>query len=153
MGVVFAEMLSFGQGLSKSIVETAQALAGALTDEGLDVVGKERGFTRSHMLLLNTTPQGSAPNFRRKMEDIGIFTTAVDLWSEDGKPRTGLRIGTNDIARLGYAGESINRLASLLADVVLDRRDEADIRNAVKALAKCHAEIDVKFQLENLTMA
>ena len=160
MGVVFAEMLSFGERLSISIVKTAQALAAALTEEGLDVVGKHLGYTQSHMLLLNTTPQGPAAVFRQKMESVGIFTTALDLWPEGGgditntntslSTRTGLRIGTNDIARLGYSQESIRRLASLLADVLLSRRNDADLRKQVMALAECHPDIADTFKLENV---
>jgi glycine hydroxymethyltransferase len=147
MGVVFAEMLTFGHELTGAVVSTAQKLAVALSDEGIDVVGRALGYTQSHMLLANTTPIGPAAGFRSQLEAIGIFTTATDIWSEDGKPRTALRIGANDIARLGYSDEDIKVLAGLIADVVFGRRDQDAVRGGVIALADQYPGIDPRFAL------
>ncbi len=48
------------------------------------------GYTRSHMILPDTTRHGPAAVFRQKLEELGIFTTATDIWSDDGAPHTGL---------------------------------------------------------------
>jgi glycine hydroxymethyltransferase len=147
MGVVFAEMLTFGHQLTGAVVATAQKLGTALCAEGIDVVGREGCFTQSHMLLANTTPIGPAAKFRSELETIGIFTTATDIWSYDGKPRTALRIGANDIARLAYRDEDIRVLAGLIADVVFGRREPNLVRASVIELADRYPGIDPRFSL------
>jgi len=147
MGVVFAEMLAFGQTLASRIVKTAQHLGAALDAQGLDVVGMHMGYTRSHMILLDTTRRGPAATFRKKLEELGIFTTATDIWSDDGAPHTGLRLGANDIARLSFAEKSVVDLASIIADVIMNRRDARSLREDVVLLSKVHPRIDESFLL------
>ena len=57
LAVTLAEMLAFGKDYAEAVVQNAQALAGALDAEGFTVVAKERGFTQSHIVLLDVGNQ------------------------------------------------------------------------------------------------
>ncbi len=149
MGVVFAEMLSFGAELAQAVVETARALGRALAAEGLRVEGEAFGYTHTHLVLVDTDGFDRDGTLNRRLEAAGLFTTAVPLWPRAGaaSPRTGLRIGANDIARLGFGTEAVGRLAALIADIVLDRRPGEAVAGDVADLGRQHAAIDRRFRL------
>jgi len=149
MGVVLAEMLSFGGELTRAVVATARRLGAALAAHGLEPEGRAFGYTETHMVLVDTTPIGGGPELCRALEAVGLFTTATQLWptTPGGAPRPALRLGANDIARLGYGEEAVTRLAGLITDVAFRRRPADRIAADVAALASEHRQIAAPFSL------
>lgn len=135
MGVVFAEMLAFGPALAGAVVDAARALAEGLAREGLDVVGARLGYTRSHMLMLDVSRLGPAAGLVRRLEEARILATMTDVRTEAGTVGQAIRMGANDIGRLGFDRDDIAELAGLIADILLGRRSPERIRPAVEALA------------------
>jgi glycine hydroxymethyltransferase len=135
MGVVFAEMLAFGPRLSGAVIDAARALAEALAREGLDLVGARLGYTRSHMLMLDVSRLGPAAALVRRLEEARILATMTDLRTEAGGVGQGIRMGANDIGRLGFDRDDVAELAGLIADILLGRRSPERVRPAVEALA------------------
>lgn len=149
LGVVFAEMLAFGPELSATMVETARSFGAALAAEGLSIEGEAFGYTRSHMVLVDTEGYDRDGELNRWLEAVGLFTTVTTLWPKPGKGegRTALRIGANDLARLGYGQEAVQILAGLVADVVLNRRPADVIAGDVAELADAHRQMTPAFRL------
>jgi glycine hydroxymethyltransferase len=148
LGYVFAEMLSFGPALARSILEAARTLAEALVAEGLPVVGGRLGYTASHMFLVDTSEVvGDA---RARLEAIGLLATATEVWPDrPGAPaRPCLRFGANDIARLGFNIESLCELASIIAQALLGRETESGRRQRVERLIRSHRSIPSRFLLD-----
>jgi glycine/serine hydroxymethyltransferase len=63
---------------------------------------------------------GNAGDVGRRLEDGGIITTPCRLPHELG--RQGVRLGVQEITRRGAPAEAMAPIASLIADVVLERR-------------------------------
>ncbi len=126
------EMERTGREYAAATVEGARALAGALADRELPVVGAERGFTESHQVHLDRAAL---------KQRWGILPGALGRRWERNRLLTDLvgRLGTAEVARLGLTPPDMPRLAELLrragpgrervgAEVLAWRRSFAELR-------------------------
>src|SRR5699024_6540748 len=89
------EMEKFGKDYGKQVIKNSQALAKALDKHGFKVLGKNRGYTNTHLLLVD---MGDHINFAPAK----YLEKAKILCSDDfsgGAPE--VRIGTPEITRRG----------------------------------------------------
>jgi glycine hydroxymethyltransferase len=108
LGIALEEMLEepdYGQ----RVVENAKALAQALDDAGLPVRFKDRGYTESHQVHLDLSPE-KAEALCRSLEEAGIF---IDI---------GARVGTAEVTRHGMGVTDMKKIAARMADVYLRDR-------------------------------
>jgi glycine hydroxymethyltransferase len=126
------ERSSFNGAYADACIANAQALARALADAGLPVLGAERGFTASHHVAIDARGFDGG-----KAAAIALARSGL-LLSEIGIPRDGaggLRIGTQSITRQGFAEEDMPAIAGAFADVLLRG---LDVREAVASVRKRH---------------
>ncbi|SEQ17957.1 serine hydroxymethyltransferase [Faunimonas pinastri] len=147
LGYVFAEMVAFGPELATAILTTARNLAETLAGEGLSMVGARLGYTASHMVLIDISQ--TAEGAQARLEQIGLLTTVTDVWPDrpGGPPRQCLRIGANEIARLGFDDGSVRELASIIARALQAQGSVAELRNRVTDLIRSHGQIARRFCL------
>ena len=143
LAVTLAEMAQFGRAYASQVVRSAQALARSLDGEGLQVFGKTEDFTRSHIVLLDTAklPVGDAAF--RKLEEALILTTRVTL-PHTYPERTGVRLGTAAVTRLGMPDEAMSRIATLIRRVVTGEPPQ-DVAVDVTELARSYATVQYCF--------
>ena len=134
LAVTLAELLAFGKEYAQAVVSNAQMLARSLDAEGFTVAGKERGFTQSHLMLvdLDKTPHG--PESVRLLEQAHISSSLADL------PRTyprksALRLGSPASTRRGMGEGEMTEVARFIRRVVLDGEDPAAVAKDVEELA------------------
>lgn len=136
LGIALAECLRFGQQFAAQIVRNAHALALALHNEGVPVLAAQYGYTKSHQVILATdgfsSPRGLAT--KEKLETCGIIADTV------------VRLGVQEVTRLGMLEGQMRQVASLIADVVQNRRPAAEIRRNVAALVANYQNIRFSFQ-------
>lgn len=104
------EWQAFGHEHAAAVVAGARALAAALAAAGLPVVGRDRGFTATHTVLI---ADDDAPAAAARLEAAGILVTPVGLPPPLG--RGCLRLGVQEITRRGYRPEQAPTLARLIA--------------------------------------
>lgn len=97
------EMLSFGKQYAKQTVSNARELAKALDDNGVEVLGKKHGYTKTHQVLLK--PFDGAKDFIKRLEKANII---VD---------TALRLGTCEVTRKGMKEQEMRHIAELVAQI------------------------------------
>ena len=141
--VTLAEAAHFGRDYASHIVRNARALASSLDGEGLQVVAKERGYTESHIVLLDTTrlPVGDAA-FRR-LEEAQILATRVPL-PHAYPERSAIRLGTAAVARLGMPEEAMSAIATLIRRVVTGE-PPPDVAIDVTDLARSYPSVQYCF--------
>lgn len=142
-----AEFLAFGREYMATIVSNAQALAQALHDLGIAVLGGDRGFTRTHQVILDVRRFGNGMDVARKLEAANIITNKNLIPSDrpqDWDRPHGLRIGTTEVTRYGMGAGQMAAIADLIVDVLEDRRpvsavkqDAIDLRRAFPVLHYC----------------
>jgi glycine hydroxymethyltransferase len=94
------EMLRFGRQYAKQIVSNARALAKALDDNGVEVVGKKHGYTETHQVLLEPD---EPIRLAKALEKANIITDVAT------------RLGTCEITRLGMKEGEMRYIAELIA--------------------------------------
>mgnify|MGYP000085157477 CR=1 FL=1 len=105
-----------GSAYARDMIETAQALAGALQRLDLDVFAAEHGFTRSHQFALRARKQGGGQAMARHLRAANILASGIGLPDAPVEgDMNGLRLGTPEIVRFGMKADDMKELASLIA--------------------------------------
>ncbi len=131
------EMMLYGEEYAKSIVENSKRLAEKLAEQGFDVVGESLGYTRSHQVLMDVRRLGGGAKAAAKLEEAGIIVNKNLLpWDppEAVKDPSGLRLGTQEVTRLGMGKDEMDEIAVLIRQVLIDGKSPQKISEKVKEL-------------------
>jgi glycine hydroxymethyltransferase len=113
-----AELLAFGAEYMAKIVENAQALAAALDERGVSILGAHKGYTRTHQVIADVRAFGGGLEVAHRLADSNIITNKnllPDDAPEDWDRPSGLRIGTTEVTRLGMGPDEMRTIAGLMA--------------------------------------
>ncbi|PJA89017.1 MAG: glycine hydroxymethyltransferase [Candidatus Moranbacteria bacterium CG_4_9_14_3_um_filter_36_9] len=126
------EFKIFGKDYARQVLLNAKALAVCLSGYGFDVLAKGRGFTDTHMLLVNISNILPANEAEKILESANIIVNRNMLPNDlSFSNPSGLRIGTPEITRLGFKEEDMAMVASFIKRLLLDRGDPDDIKDEV----------------------
>ena len=135
--VAFAEALEFGKDYAEQTIKNAKALASELNNVGFKVLGEKRGYTESHQTVVNVLDYGDGGTIEADLEKANIIVNR-QLIPGDLKANRhymhpgGIRLGTSEITRLGMKESEMKEIASLLKQVVVDKKDAGEIASRVK---------------------
>jgi len=135
LAVSAAEFLEFGRTYMAQIVKNSQALARALEQRGIPVLGARRGYTRTHQVIANVKAFGGGLEAAGRLAEASIITNK-NLLPED-KPAdwdrpSGLRIGTIEITRLGLREDDMPAIADFFDRVLVKREPPEMVRRDVE---------------------
>jgi glycine hydroxymethyltransferase len=146
LSIALAEFEAFGSNYADQVVKNAQRLAEELYSRGLDVLGSDMGFTKSHQVLFKGTNNNGDATAKR-LEDANIITTKTPLaYDKTEEECSGVRLGTQEITRVGMVEEDMIRIAELIKRVVIDREDPSMVREYVKELTNGYREVKFSFE-------
>ncbi len=135
--VAFAEALEFGKDYAEQTIKNAKALASELNNVGFKVLGEKRGYTESHQTVVNVLDFGDGGTIEADLEKANIIVNR-QLIPGDLKANRhymhpgGIRLGTSEITRLGMKESEMKEIASLIKQVVVDKKDAGEIAVRVK---------------------
>jgi glycine hydroxymethyltransferase len=146
LAIALAEMIEFGQTYSDQIIKNAKALAQALHERGWKVVAEHKGFTQSHVVLIDVseTPMKDGRTVEEELEKANIIINRNLLpWDKrmgrDYKKPGGIRLGTSEMTRLGMRESEMDAIAALMDRVVMKGE-------SVKTVAADVAEFRANYQ-------
>lgn len=145
LAVTLAELLEYSESYADQIIRNAKALGAALDDEGVNVLCKEKGYTESHMLMIDIRDLGSGPEVERKLADANIISNKMPLPGDRWDQKSGIRIGVNEITRRGMKEPEMKEIASIMGDLLCGKQSVDAISRRVKDLMVGYQE--VKFVL------
>ncbi len=150
-GLVVAalEFAEFGRDYARQIVKNAKKLAESLAEEGLKVLGEDLGYTKSHQVAVDVREFGGGAKVAKKLEEANIILNKNLLpWDsiKDTENPSGIRIGVQEVTRLGMKEGEMELLSKLIADVVFDRRDVKVVRKDVAELKREFNKIKYTFE-------
>lgn len=153
LAVSLSETLAFGGALSRAMVANAQALGRALTARGFDVIGVDRGVSRTHQLFLSFGDADEAGRFERACHGANIFLSDCALPGDMALGRRcGARVATHEVTRLGMTPDDMEQVADLIAQA--SRGDDGTaLRDAVAALRARFAAIGYSFDVQSAPVA
>ena len=150
--VAFAEALEFGKDYATQVVKNAKSFAVALSDMGFKILGEKRGFTKSHQIAVNVLDYSNGGKVEADLEKANIIVNRQLIPGDIKAGRnyfhpSGIRLGVSEITRLGMKKNEMEEIASLIKQVVIEKKDPKKILVKVKAFRKNYQK--VKFCFDN----
>ncbi|MCW4034466.1 MAG: serine hydroxymethyltransferase [Candidatus Bathyarchaeota archaeon] len=149
LGLAALEMKVYGKELAKQTIQNAQVAAKCLSENGVNVLGKKNGFTKSHQIVVDVREYGGGQKLAFSLEDANLILNKnllpYDNQHNRGDP-SGLRIGFQDVTRRGFKPKDVECICSLMLDVIKGKRTSAEVKKDVIKLRQDFNEIKYCFQ-------
>lgn len=133
MHIIAAKAVCFGEALKPEfkayqhrVVENAKALAGALLEEGFDLVS---GGTDNHLMLVDLRPMHiTGKEFEHRLDEVHITVNKNAIPNDPEKPfvTSGVRVGTPAATTRGMGVEEMKTIAKLFKLTATDFENSAD---------------------------
>lgn len=134
--VALAELLEFGGAYADAVIENAQALAGALDARGFAVLGRERGFTETHQVVVDAAREGAAELATRcALGNLLITRTNIHGQASIAHGTNGVRASVAYVTRQGMGPAEMEQVAELIALAARDEIDRGALQAAVAEIA------------------
>ena len=142
------EMEEFGKDYVSQIMKNSEALAKQLDNFGFDVLGKERGFTMSHQVVVNVKKQGGGSAVAKKLEEANIILNKNIIPDDKSNPENpeGIRIGVQEMTRFGMKEKEMAVIAEFIKRIILDGGDIEIIKEKVIGFRKKFQEVKYCFK-------
>jgi glycine hydroxymethyltransferase len=125
LAVAAAEMIAFGKPFMAQIVNNARALAAALDQRGIPVLGKQKGYTTTHQVIADVGQMGGGLEVAHLLARANIITNknllpndTAEAWDRP----SGLRMGTIEVTRLGMKEAQMEQIAEYMAQLLIEKQ-------------------------------
>jgi len=149
-------MLEFGKEYVPQIIRNSKALGQALYERGFDVLAEHKGFSESHVVLVDITRYGDGGMIEEELEKANIILNR-NLLPWDIKAGRhfmhpgGIRLGTSELTRLGMREKEMESIAEFMKRAVIDKESPEKVREDVVEFRKDFQKVQYCF--EDLTKA
>jgi len=150
VAIALAEALAFYKEYARAIVRNAKAMAAALHEEGLAPLYEELGYTESHQVLIDVSEYMGGRDAEARLEEAGIVLNRnlipkdYDLKTDHRNP-SGIRLGVQEVTRLGMGPSEMREIARFIARVVVHREDPRKVRQEVAEFRKDYNKVNYAF--------
>jgi glycine hydroxymethyltransferase len=149
-------MLEFGRDYAAQVVRNAKALAQALYERGFNVLAEHKGFTQSHVILIDIVKLGDGGTIEETLEKANIIINRNLLpWDiKEGRHFMhpgGIRMGVSEVTRLGMKESEMTEIAELVKRVITEKEPLERVRADAAAFRKDYQKVHYCF--ENATEA
>ncbi|MCW4052521.1 MAG: serine hydroxymethyltransferase [Candidatus Bathyarchaeota archaeon] len=149
--IACAEMLEFGNEYTRQVVRNAQALGEALYERGFKVLAEHKGFTKSHVILVDVTKYGDGGMIEETLEKANMIINRNLLpWDiKEGRHFMhpgGIRLGTSEVTRLGMREPQMAEIAEFIRRVVIKKEDINRIRGDVTEFKRNYSKVHYCFE-------
>jgi glycine/serine hydroxymethyltransferase len=122
LGLLMAsyEMNTFGRDYQRQVLDNSKAFARAMADLGINVQGDPSvGYSETHQVLLRVG-YAKGVDMAHRLERQNIVANFQALPDDEGfTSASGVRMGVQEMTRFGMKEDDFEKLAGLVADVVL----------------------------------
>lgn len=129
-----SEMKAFGSDYARQVTRNSKALGKALIEHGIQVRCSRTGITESHQVVLGYGDYKEGTEIAAKLEQVDII---VDR---------GVRLGTNEVTRLGMREADMSEIAALVSETLKGSRTQEEIRRDVISKRKEFTELHFCFK-------
>jgi glycine hydroxymethyltransferase len=149
LALATAESVAYGEAYMAQIVRNAQALAKALQDRGIPMLGAHKGFTQTHQAIADVRQYGRGLKVAQAMEKANIIVNKNLIPAdkpEDWDFPGGIRIGTIEVTRLGMKEREMEQIAEMIARVVVRSEAAEAVKKDALALRAGHQTLYYCFE-------
>lgn len=146
LAVTLAEAKEFGAEYADQTIRNAKALAQALHERDMDVLCERKGFTESHTLVVDVERYHGGAKVAKALESANIIVNKNLLpWDSNPVKPSGIRLGSQELTRVGMAEKEMVEVAELFQRVVVRQEDPAKVKEDVIALKRRFTRIKYCF--------
>lgn len=145
------EMKKFGKSYARQIIKNSQALAKQLFDFGFDVLGANKGFTKSHQVVVNVEKCGGGNVVAKTLENANIIVNKNVLLGDeivDVKNPRGIRIGVQEMTRFGMKEKEMKEIAKFMKELLLDGNEVEKVKKEVTGFRRGFPKIGFCFKIK-----
>jgi glycine hydroxymethyltransferase len=149
LGIATLEMKLFGVELAHQTVKNAQTAGQYLYENGLKVLCASKGFTMSHQIAVDVCDFGGGKKVAQELEEANIILNKNLLPYDNQDDRdnpSGLRIGFQEVTRLGFKKSDIEYLCDLMLKVIRGQRKPIEVKESIITLKKEFSQVKYGFQ-------
>jgi len=149
--VACAEMFEFGEEYCRQVVKNAKALSQALYERGLKALAEHKGFTESHVILIDITQHGDGGTIEETLEKANIIINRNLLpWDiKEGRHFMhpgGIRLGTSEVTRLDMKESEMVEIAEFIKRIVIDKENVGKVKEDVAEFRKDFQKVHYCFE-------
>jgi len=149
--IACAEMLEFGREYTSQIVKNAKALGQALYERGFNVLAEHKGFTQSHVILIDITKHGDGGTIEETLEKANIIINRNLLpWDiKEGRHFMhpgGIRLGVSELTRLGMKESDMAEIAEFIKRAIIGKESLEKVRADVAEFRKDYQKVHYCFE-------
>ena len=148
LAIALAEMKQFGRAYAEQTVKNAQALGSYMDEMGFNVLCKDLGYTKSHQVAVDVSKIGGGSVIAQTMERANIIANK-NLFPWDSVNGTddpsGIRLGTQELTRLGMKEREMKEVARLIRRVAIDREEPEKVKKDVVHLKSQYQTVQYCF--------
>lgn len=146
--VTAIEMLTYGDEYAAAVRRNAKALAESLHSLGLPVVAEEHGFTATHQVAMDVSKFGGGGSIAKALEEANIIVNKNMLpWDKSPVRPSGIRMGVQEMTRVGMGSSEMSEVARLIAKVVLQGVEPSKVKPEVMELRRGFTKVHYGFDL------
>ncbi len=134
LAITLLEMKKHGKAYAQQTIKNAKKLAESLDHLGFEVMAKKFGFTQSHQVVLDVSGHGGGYKAAVDLESANIICNKNLLYKDhvQNMPEpSGLRLGTQEITRMGMKENDMKTIAEFYRRIVIDRESPEKIKQEV----------------------
>ncbi|WGI17241.1 serine hydroxymethyltransferase [Methanonatronarchaeum sp. AMET-Sl] len=135
LGITLAEMKEFGEDYANQIIKNAKKLGKELYKQGCDVLGREKGYTKSHQLLVDVSENGGGATVAKKLENANIIANKNILpWDDvnNTEEPSGIRLGVQELTRIGMKETDMSVVAELMSRIIVEGEKPEKVKEDVE---------------------
>lgn len=149
--IACAELLEFGREYTGQVVKNAKALGQALYERGFKVLAEHKGFTQSHVILVDITELGDGGTIEETLEKANIIINRNLLpWDiKEGRHFMhpgGIRLGVSELTRLGMQESEMADIAEFIKRVIIDEESPEKVKTDVTEFRREYQKVHYCFE-------
>jgi len=146
LAITLAEAEEFGRDYADQIIRNAKALGQGLHERGMDVLCEHLGFTESHTIVVDVEEFHGGAKVAKDLEDANIIVNKNLLpWDSNPVKPCGIRIGSQEVTRLGMKEKDMGEIAELISKVIVKGEEPAKVKAEVVELKRRFTKVHYCF--------
>lgn len=126
LAVSMLEIKKFGEEYGSTVVKNSQALGKCMEESGFKVIGASKGYSQTHLILVDVSEFGSGLTISKQLEEANI------LCSDDfGQLDKEIRIGTAEVTRMGMKESDMKFVADCFKRIIINHEDPSEVAQDV----------------------
>ena len=135
LAIALAEIGAFGEQYAANTIANARYLAERLASTGIPVVGRGQEFTRSHIVLIDSSALAPATQVIKTLEASGILVSEGPHFRDQTAGRA-IRVGTAAVTRRGMGRDEMALIADFVGRALLRGERASSVAADVGELAR-----------------